>query len=176
MGKQLEFTEVTMQETPQEQTQQTVQETVQPAVQETVQASEEPKKRGRKKGIPNKKQPEKPDSEFDFFEEAKKAASQKASETATETKPAIEVVTEQPSLVTGYMLLIICDAVIPKIVGSFIAKRTGKKAAIKKMDKEQIKEMQPLADAAAKKMFSGVSEVPAFFIAYGCITLTNNIE
>ena len=173
MGKELEFTQVNIEQTPQ---QETTQQPVQQPVQETVQPAEEPKKRGRKKGIPNKKNPEKPDSEFDFFEEAKKAASQKASETITETKPAIEVVSEQPSLVTGYMLLVICDAVIPKIVGSFIAKRTGKKAAVKKMDKEQIKEMQPLADAAAKKMFSGVSEVPAFFIAYGCITLTNNIE
>jgi hypothetical protein len=141
------------------------------------QAPEQKKEtRGRKKGGTNKAKTEpKPDSEINFFDEAKKAATEKKIADTPTDKPSIEVVAENPNLVTGYMLLIICDAVIPLIVGRFIAKRTGKKATIKKLDKEQIKEMQPLADAAAKKMFSGVSEVPAFFIAYGCITLTNNI-
>jgi maleate cis-trans isomerase len=74
------------------------------------------------------------------------------------------------------MLLIICDAFIPTMVSKIIAKRTGKKASVKKLSKEQLKEMQPLADAAAKKMFANVSEVPAFFIAYGCIMLSNQIE
>lgn len=170
MGKQLEFEEV-----------QTAPEAAAaPEVTPAPEPAPEPERketRGRKKGGKNQpKEPLKQDSEFSFFDEAKKAASEKkASDTPAPEAVNIQPIVEQPALVTGYMLLIVCDAFIPAIIGKFIAKKTGKKAALKKLDKDQLKELQPLADAAAKKMFSGVSEVPAFFIAYGCIALTNNM-
>lgn len=134
-------------------------------------------KRGRKAGVPNKPKASSGNDE-DFFNKATEAANEQKTKTteAPAPAPAIEAVTEKPSLITGYMLLVICDAVIPAIIGKFIAKKTGTKKQIKKLEKGQLEEMRPLADAAAKKMFENVSEVPAFFIAYACVTFSNQIE
>ena len=146
----------------------------------TPESSEPVKKdgRGRKKGGKNKPKEAAPgdsttppqDNERDFFKSAKAAAEKPKEEEKTEGSPIAEMAAE-PSLMTGYILLVVCDAFIPKLVNRFIIKS---KAPLKKLDAEQKKELKPLADAAAKQMFAEVNPVTGFLIAYGCITIANN--
>lgn len=174
MGEQLKFETLEVNQTPPEQTQQATEQNL------NIPEPEKQKgKRGRKAGVPNKpKEPNVSGNDEDFFSKASQAANEKKQETQQQQQqqPSIEAAAEKPSLITGYMLLVICDAVIPSLISRFIAKKTGTKKQIKKLDKTQLDEMRPLADAAAKKMFENVSEVPAFFIAYACVTFSNQVE
>ena len=140
----------------------------------------EKSKRGRKAGGKNKpKEPaqaseKKETSESDFFEQAIKTAAENKKEEPAISAPAGEALTEEKEqLLTGYMMLVVMDAFIPKLVGKFLLKKTQ---GIKKLSKEQKKELEPIANAAAKKLFSEIDPVKGFLVVYVALTVANNSD
>lgn len=135
--------------------------------------------RGRPKGSKTgaKKAPEALETElnFDHEIEALKRSSKKV-EAPEASAAAAAVDVEAPNenspmanVVTGYMLLIICDAVIPSFIcllANNQRKKKGKKpleASNLKLDKREREDLEPIADEVAKTILKGVDPVILFF-------------
>jgi hypothetical protein len=130
------------------------------------------KKRGRPKGSTNKKKEEKkqepekfdPDAELEKIRkdfdlaapEGEKVIRVEAEEIPTQ---------EQIQLINGYMLLIVCDVFFPFVISYFMKSRlqkAGKQKKDLKLTREEKKELEPLADAAAKEISLNMSATQTF--------------
>lgn len=85
----------------------------------------------------------------------------------------------QPILISGYVFLICIDAVIPALVIKLF-KYINKKAANLeakdiKLDKDQLKALEPIADQAAKIIFENMHPVSALFLGLGFIYIGNTM-
>jgi hypothetical protein len=83
----------------------------------------------------------------------------------------------QRVLVSGLMLLIVCDAFFPAIISKILSKR-GKKIDTKKLKltTEEKKELRETADEAAKFMFANANPIALFFIGLGSIYISKAVE
>lgn len=67
---------------------------------------------------------------------------------------------ESTELINGYMLILIIDTLVPRVLRFF----SKKQLSDLKLTSEEIKELEPLADVVAKKMLSKLSPETLFFI------------
>jgi hypothetical protein len=147
---------------------------------------EQPKRgRGRPKGSKTgaKKAPEGNEPELNFEDEiqalknnAKKVQAPEASGAAAAVDvEAPEDVSPMANVVTGYMLLILCDAVIPSALCMLMnnaRKKKGKKpleSTNLKLSKREREDLEPIADEVAKIILKGVDPVILFFGMMGAM-------
>ena len=148
----------------------------------------EPKKkrgRGRPKGSTKKKKEEAkkketPPSGGGLFDEIESLAAEYEDTPPSEELPRDDI-ENFAELVNGSMLMIVTDAYIPGLllglISAFYKKRKGKKLDIKlssiRMTDEQRKDIEPIADEAAKHVLRGVSPLGLYIICTGGIYLNN---
>jgi hypothetical protein len=105
-------------------------------------------------------------------------------ETPTSQQPTSEGIVNNPSVtpvISGYMLLLICDFVFPSVIVLVIgklSKNLKKKIVAKnlKLTKEEKKELEPLANEAVKYMFSDMHPLTAFAVSLGSIYIGKTFE
>ncbi len=131
---------------------------------------EAPKKRGRPKGsTKNKTKPEEkkefnPDEELEAIRKQFDLAESEESKiikVEAETVPT----KEQICLINGYTLLIVCDVFFPFVISYFMKGRLKKNNKTKKdlkLTATEKKELEPLADAAAKEISLSMSATQTF--------------
>jgi len=130
------------------------------------------KKRGRPKGSTNKKKEEKKEEPEKFDPDAELEKIRKDFDLAApEGEKVIRVdaeeipTHEQIQLINGYMLLIVCDVFFPFVISYFMKSRlqkAGKQKKDLKLTREEKKELEPLADAAAKEISLNMSATQTF--------------
>lgn len=130
------------------------------------------KKRGRPKGSTNKKKEEKKEEPEKFDPDAELEKIRKDFDLAApEGEKVIKVEAEeiptheQIQLINGYMLLIVCDVFFPFVISYFMKSRlqkAGKQKKDLKLTREEKKELEPLADAAAKEISLNMSATQTF--------------
>lgn len=84
---------------------------------------------------------------------------------------------EYSNMITGYLLLVIMDMLIPSAI-CFAYNRFTDKGKAKpidpaklRMEQKEIKELTPIADEVAKSIGGGMSPLTALLIGYGSMTL-----
>lgn len=153
--------------------------------------TEKPKKRGRPKKTeietietkPEKTEKIKIDSEKGKTD-LKTFLSDFKTENPTSTQPTAEGITNNTNMspvISGYMLLLICDFVFPSVIVLVIgklSKNLKKKIVAKnlKLTKEEKKELEPLANEAVKYMFSDMHPLTAFAVSLGSIYIGKTFE
>lgn len=151
--------------------------------------TEKPKKRGRPKKTetietkPEKTEKVKIDSEKGKTD-LKSFLSDFKTETPTGTQPTADGITNNTNMspvISGYMLLLICDFVFPSVIVLVIgklSKNLKKKIVAKnlKLTKEEKKELEPLANEAVKFMFSDMHPLTAFAVSLGSIYIGKTFE
>jgi hypothetical protein len=75
-------------------------------------------------------------------------------------------------LITGYMLLLVCDALIPNLIvmGLKRFKKVTIEAKKLKLTNDERKELEPLADEVAKMMLQEANPLIVFLFVYGSMT------
>ena len=101
--------------------------------------------------------------------------------TGTPTSPEIINNTNMSPVISGYMLLLICDFVFPAAIIFIISKASKnlkKKIVAKnlKLTKDEKKELEPLANEAVKYMFSEMHPLTAFFVSLSSIYVGKTVE
>lgn len=79
-----------------------------------------------------------------------------------------------PSLISGYLFLVVLDGAFPALL-VFLLKRFGKVQGVKVQDlrltTEERKELEPVADQAARILVGTLDPVTLFLVSYAVITL-----
>lgn len=130
-----------------------------------------------------KKEPKKNDSEKGE-KDLKSFLSDFKTETANPTQPTSENITQNPTItpvISGYMLLLICDFVFPSLIVLIVSKASKnlkKKITAKnlKLTKEEKKELEPLSNEAVKYMFSEMHPLTAFAVSLGSVYIGKTFE
>ncbi len=175
------------------------------ATPEGVQVEEKPKRKGgRPKGSKDSKprrrrsdaktkptpKPKKEESSRSVMDEIESVASEykqpppPPDQPEGTTGPQSESDSDFGDLVNGYILLIMIEAFIPSLVVgtvNIIRKKQGKeptkaKAADIKMTDRQKKDLEPIADAAAKYLLNGMKPHVLLIIAISGVYMTNMAE
>lgn len=133
---------------------------------------EKPKKRGRPKGTVKKTvkktdelKPFDPDAELE--EIRKQFESAPVEDMQVIVNSAEPITKEQIQLINGYMLLIMCDVIFPFVIGYIFKKRllnSGKQRKDLKLTPAEKKELEPLADAAAREISLNMSATQTFAV------------
>ena len=81
-----------------------------------------------------------------------------------------------PTLISGYLLLVVVDAVIPEVI-VFLLRRFGKRTDVKatqlRLSEDALKKLEPLADAAAAKLLVGMDPVTLLAVSMSAMYIVN---
>lgn len=73
-----------------------------------------------------------------------------------------------PSMISGYLLLLLVDAIVPEVI-AFVMRRWGKRPDVKgsqmRLNDDERKQLEQLADAAAARLMAGMDPVTLFGFA-----------
>lgn len=134
--------------------------------------------RGRKKGSTKKvleqkkekKTADQPAGKTISLSDLKEEYKTVSTETVQKENEPVKVTPEAPVMVSGYVLLLICDFVLPSLVVRLMkSRKPNLKASDISLNKTEWTKLEPLADHASAVLFGRLDPVTGFFISMGSI-------